>query len=123
MCFLTITTKYNRSLEAAQAYIIDDDRYEMFDCAENGQPNPNSTSSGHIPDRGISFMGLTQSIRAVQLCFRSIVTKYNGSLEAALAFLTSLDTTWLKVYEWPIQIGPHQITYELVVSLLSLQSV
>jgi len=40
----------------------------------------------------------------VHLCFRSIVTKYNGSLEAALAFLTSLDTTWLNVYERPIKL-------------------
>ncbi len=80
--FVTIVTKYNGPLGAAHAH-IDDVRYDMVELGLLVGPNLTSESSYDI----VASLPRYLSVWAVLIYFVTIVTKYNGLLEAVHAHI------------------------------------
>eukprot|EP00985_Skeletonema_marinoi_P027339 scaffold22302_cov95-Skeletonema_marinoi.AAC.1 len=96
---------YYGSLEAVDCHIHSCEiRYER-------QKRTCSVSDGLIRSRRYGQLILEQR----QRCFYTIITDYNGSLEAVDCHIHSVRYDMVLESCWrPSRIGPHQVTYDVV---------
>ncbi len=69
MCFYSINTRYNGSLQVAHA-LIDDDRYDMVECGAAGQLQLKLDLSDQSRDHSIA------STDAIRMCSANVLLFY-----------------------------------------------